>query len=78
MYSGAIGPLALQETVIFIRKILTKIFGRSVGMTIPVLYGGSVESKNIAELLRGSKVSGFLIGHASLDADELRAIVRAL
>ena len=77
-YSSAIDPHALQETVIFIRKILAKIFGRTLGMSIPVLYGGSVESKNISELVRGAKVSGFLIGHASLDADELRAIVRAL
>lgn len=77
-YSGAIDPLSLQETVIFIRKILTKLFGRTLGMSIPVLYGGSVESKNVLDLVRDSKVSGFLIGHASLAADELRAIVRAL
>lgn len=77
-YTSAIDPHALHETVIFIRKILTKLFGRTLGLSIPVLYGGSVESKNILELVRGAKVSGFLIGHASLDADELRAIVRAL
>lgn len=77
-YSAAIDPYSLQETVIFIHKILTKLFGRTLGMSIPVLYGGSVESANVRDLVKGSGVSGFLVGHASLDADELRAIVKAL
>ncbi|MEK7606397.1 MAG: triose-phosphate isomerase family protein [Patescibacteria group bacterium] len=77
-YKQSINAHTLQETVLFIRKILTKIFGRAAGMSVPVLYGGSVEKENAGDLLRNGSVSGFLIGHASLDPDHLRALVRAL
>jgi triosephosphate isomerase len=39
-----------------------------------LLYGGSVKPDNAAELLRGSGMDGFLIGGASLSADEFAAI----
>jgi triosephosphate isomerase len=41
---------------------------------VRVLYGGSVTAKNSEELLEGSGMDGFLIGGASLDADEFAAI----
>jgi len=42
-----------------------------------VLYGGSVSSGNARALLEGSGVDGFLIGGASLRADEFAAIARS-
>ena len=42
-----------------------------------VLYGGSVSSDNARRLLEGSGVDGFLIGGASLRADEFAAIARS-
>lgn len=45
---------------------------------VPVLYGGSVTSKNAAELFIGKHVAGFLVGGASLRADEFTAICRAI
>jgi len=42
-----------------------------------VLYGGSVSAANAASLLAGSGVDGFLIGGASLSAEEFAAIARA-
>ncbi len=77
-YDAAMDPHSLHEMALFIRKVLTKIFGRSVGLTMRVLYGGSVEEENAESLLRGTGVDGFLIGHASLDLAQLRGIIRAL
>jgi len=42
-----------------------------------VLYGGSVSSDNARGLLEGSGVDGFLIGGASLRANEFAAIARS-
>jgi len=44
----------------------------------PILYGGSVKSDNAVELSRHGAVDGFLVGGASLKADEFIAIVSAV
>lgn len=43
----------------------------------PILYGGSVNPKNAAELLNVAGVDGALVGGASLKAHDFLAIVRA-
>jgi triosephosphate isomerase len=43
----------------------------------PILYGGSVNPKNAAELLAVDEVGGALVGGASLKAEDFLAIVRA-
>ncbi|MBX4198880.1 triose-phosphate isomerase [Candidatus Parcubacteria bacterium] len=50
----AMHPAELAQIVIFIKKVLTEIFGREAAEGIPVLYGGSVEPANAKELLKGS------------------------
>ena len=41
-----------------------------------ILYGGSVKSANIAEIMKKEDVDGALIGGASLDPEELAKIAR--
>ena len=42
-----------------------------------ILYGGSVNPKNAAEILALDEVDGALVGGASLKADDFWAIVQA-
>jgi triosephosphate isomerase len=42
---------------------------------LPVLYGGSVTSANIAEFLAEPSIDGALVGGASLKPDEMAGIV---
>src|SRR5690242_15994193 len=42
---------------------------------LPVLYGGSVSSSNVAEILAEPSIDGALVGGASLKPDEMAAIV---
>jgi len=42
---------------------------------LPVLYGGSVTSANIAEFLTEPAIDGALVGGASLKPDEMAGIV---
>ena len=45
--------------------------------TLALLYGGSVNAKNVAELAGAAGIDGALIGGASLKPDEFAAIVAA-
>jgi triosephosphate isomerase (TIM) len=60
-------PELAQEAHAFIKAILD----------VPVLYGGSVNPENAAELLAQPDVDGALVGGASLEIDSFVAICRA-
>jgi triosephosphate isomerase len=47
------------------------------GAEFRILYGGSVNAKNAAEILRVAHVNGGLVGGASLDAQSFLAICRS-
>ncbi len=76
-YRGVVSPEDLSETVVFVKKILSDIFGRRIAEAISILYGGSVEPANV-EKLSISGIGGFLIGHASLKAKSIELIVKLL
>lgn len=73
----AIKPEELSQTVLFMRKALSDLFGRAAAEKVGILYGGSVEPKN-ASALMGGGVRGMLVGHASLDAKSFVGIVEAI
>jgi triosephosphate isomerase len=59
-----------------IRARLEAIYGADGG-SVKILYGGSVNAGNAAELLAVADVGGALVGGASLAADSFLAIVAA-
>lgn len=59
---------------LFIRKLLMKLYDRSSAERVRILYGGSVNSKNIAGF--ADVMDGALVGAASLDAAEFAKIVK--
>lgn len=64
-------PAQAQEAHNFIKTYLT-----SKGISkINVLYGGSVNSKNVASLVEQPDVSGCLVGGSSLDPEEFKKII---
>ena len=73
----AMQPNEVEETVIFIRKTLADILGRKDALKVPILYGGSVEPENAAQLFADGGVNGFLVGHASADIHSFLEIVKA-
>lgn len=74
----SIDPKDLSETVVFIKKILTDIYGRKKADEIRIIYGGSVEPENAGILLKNTGVKGFLVGHASLKPSSLEKITLSL
>lgn len=67
----------LEETAIFIRKILSEALGRDAALKVPILYGGSVEPANAGALIKEGGINGFLVGHASADIDSFIEILKA-
>lgn len=74
----AIQPSDLAEMTLYIRKALGSHVSAKEGGEMKVIYGGSVEAVNIAELAKEGLVDGFLIGHASVEPKSLTALIKAL
>jgi triosephosphate isomerase len=70
-------PEQAQEMHAFIRKQISKKYGKEIAEDTSILYGGSCNSKNAAELFANPDVDGGLIGGASLQADEFIRIVKS-
>ncbi len=73
----AMRPQDLEQMVIFIKKTLTDLLGRKSAMSVPILYGGSVEPENAEELISQTGVSGFLVGHASTNIESFVEIIKS-
>ncbi|MFC0674812.1 triose-phosphate isomerase [Brachybacterium hainanense] len=67
-------PDDAQEVCAAIREALRGLFSPEVAEAVRVLYGGSVKSSNVAELMGKADVDGALVGGASLKADEFAKI----
>jgi triosephosphate isomerase len=69
-------PEDAQEVCAALRTALAEVAGGGVADQTRVLYGGSVKSSNVADIMAQPDVDGALVGGASLDAAEFAAIVR--
>lgn len=65
----------IRETIIFIRKVLAGMFDRTAALKARIIYGGAVDDKDAGELIINSGANGFLLGRASVNAQEFGAIV---
>ncbi|HET9257244.1 MAG TPA: triose-phosphate isomerase, partial [Pseudonocardiaceae bacterium] len=63
-------PADAQEACGALRGALADKYGAEVAGEVRVLYGGSVKSGNVADLVAEPDIDGALVGGASLDADE--------
>lgn len=62
----------IKETIKFIQNEVEKMFGYK---KISVLYGGSINAKNIEEFNKIEECSGFLVGGSSLYPKEILKII---
>ena len=69
-------PEDAQEVCAAIREEIQQIGSSEIAANMRILYGGSVKSSNIAEIMKQADVDGALIGGASLDPEELAKIAK--
>ncbi|MCA9362316.1 triose-phosphate isomerase [Candidatus Kaiserbacteria bacterium] len=68
----------VKEMQLFIETVLTKLYDRPTAKAVRLLYGGSVKPGNAAALHAEGDMNGFLVGGASLKADDFAAIINAV
>ncbi len=64
-----------NATILFIRNTVKELFGEDVSSELRILYGGSMNTKNVDELMSMPEIDGGLIGGASLKAADFARIV---
>lgn len=76
----AIGSGVLPKNKDIIERInwIKETIRRNYGLNLPVLYGGSVDKKNIEELCDIEILDGFVIGESSKNITELTEIYKTI
>jgi triosephosphate isomerase len=69
-------PEDAQEVCGAIRRVLGELYATDIADGVRVLYGGSVKSGNVAQIMAQPDVDGALVGGASLDPEEFARIAR--
>lgn len=67
-------PQQAQEIHKYIRSLVSGKYGEEIAGQMRILYGGSCNAKNAAELFAQADIDGGLIGGASLKAEDFVAI----
>ncbi len=70
-------PKDAQEVHALVRETVGSLYDVPSADALRILYGGSVKPSNAAELFSQEDIDGGLIGGASLDAEQFKAIVDA-
>jgi triosephosphate isomerase (TIM) len=71
-------PDDVIEMQLFITKVLTEQLGRTAAAKIRIIYGGSVNEKNVEALYATGHIHGFLVGGASLRAEAFNCIIQTV
>jgi triosephosphate isomerase len=66
-----------QDMLAFIRSLIADKFDAEIAESTSILYGGSCNAKNAAELFSQKDIDGGLIGGASLKVADFKAIIDA-
>lgn len=77
-YKEAMNATDIHEISLFIKKVISELFGKDIADGAKILYGGSVEAENAYEITRIGNTQGFLVGHASLYPEQFSAILKAV
>ena len=68
-------PEDAQKTIGYIRELLDEKYGKEISEKTRILYGGSVKSSNIKNIMKQKDIDGVLVGGASLDKDHFKKII---
>ncbi len=71
-------PAQAQAVHAYIRQLIRTKYGEEIAENTSILYGGSVNAANAADLFSQPDIDGGLVGGASLKSREFTEIVKAL
>lgn len=70
-------PEQANETIEAIREVIKSLYGEKISDQLRILYGGSVNPKNVDSLIAMPHIDGALVGGASLDPNSYLTLVKA-
>ncbi len=70
-------PEQANDAIKSIRQVMKTLYGPQLSEQIRILYGGSVNTKNIDQLIMMSDIDGALVGGASLDPKSYLTLVES-
>jgi len=70
-------PEDAQDVCLLIREVIASLYDKQAADAVSILYGGSMNDKNAAELLAQPDIDGGLIGGASLKPEAFAVIINA-
>lgn len=73
----AASPNDAQEVSKALRELVTRLSDEDTAASMRILYGGSVRTDSIAEIVAQPDVDGGLVGGASLDGEEFAKLAAA-
>ncbi|MBE7074332.1 MAG: triose-phosphate isomerase [Clostridiales bacterium] len=68
----------LENAVKAIRKVICDDFSEKAGQSIDVVYGGSLDAKNIGQYLKLDTIDGFFVGGSCLDPAGFAQIIKLI
>jgi triosephosphate isomerase len=68
----------IMEAKVLIRKVLVEIFGKRYAELARIIYGGSVNAKNVKEVCLNPEMDGVLVGRETLLPHELIKIAKII
>ncbi len=77
-FKDAMKPSDVYGTSLFIKKVLSDMFGKEYALRTPILYGGSVDFENAGPILCEGKVAGLLVGRQSLDLENFPKLLSVI
>jgi triosephosphate isomerase len=67
----------VHDVAKLIRKQVSALYGKAAADAVRILYGGSVKAENAPDYAALDAIDGFLVGGASLNAQEFAGIVES-
>lgn len=74
--TGVETPDGFLHNKIFIRKVVSRIFGKKKALALLVLYGGSANVQNAGDFLGAGQADGLLVGRDSLNPKNFAEIIK--
>ena len=74
----AMSPENIYETSLFIKKVLSDLYGQEEAVSVPILYGGSVNFRNALEIIEKGQVEGLLVGRESVNAPGFNELLKSV
>ena len=68
----------ILEMTLFIKKVLSDMFGQNEASNIPILYGGSVNFRNAGDIISKGQVNGLLVGRESVNRSGFIELLKAV